>query len=105
MKVCSQLGPPLLNVFSWVPVAYPVAPQQWAEQGGEGGENFPLPSVGSRAGGDNRKRALSAQRRVGPKAGLTAGAPVPGQRVSVGFPFCVCYPPMYINLGNVKKQH
>ena len=34
--------------------------------GGEGGErrgNFPLASVGSRASGDNRKRARSAQRR------------------------------------------
>ena len=48
-------------------VAQPVAPQQWGEQGeggaggsGVGGEeerNFSLASVGSRAGGDNRKRA------------------------------------------------
>ena len=46
---------------------------------GEGGEerNIPLATVGSRAGGDNSKRACSAQRRVGPKARLTASAPAP----------------------------
>jgi hypothetical protein len=38
--------------------------------------NFPPVSVGSWAGGNNRKRARSAQRRVGPKARLTAGARV-----------------------------
>jgi hypothetical protein len=38
--------------------------------------NFPLASVGSRAGDDNRKRARSAQRRVGPPARPTAGARV-----------------------------
>ena len=31
--------------------------------------NFPLASVGSQAGGDNRKRVRSAQRRVGPELG------------------------------------
>ena len=39
------------------------------------------------AGGDNRKRARSAQRRVGPKARPTAGAPATGPCVSAGFPF------------------
>ena len=32
MWVCSQLGTPILNKFSWVAVAQPVAPQQWGEQ-------------------------------------------------------------------------
>ena len=40
----------------------------------------------SRAGGDNRKRARSAQRRVGPKARPTAGAPAPGSPVRASFP-------------------
>ena len=48
--------------------------------------NFTLASVGSQAGGDNRKRARSAQRRVGPKARPTAGAPAPGSPVRVSFP-------------------
>ena len=48
-----------------------------------------IASVGSRAGGNNRKRARSAQRRVGPKARPTAGAPAPGSRVSASFPSCV----------------
>ena len=39
---------------------------------------FPLGGVGSRAGGDNRKRAHSAQRRVGPKARPTDSAPAAG---------------------------
>jgi hypothetical protein len=43
-------------------------------------------SVCSRAGGDNRKRALSAQRRVVPKTQSTAGAPAPGPCLSSGFP-------------------
>ena len=30
---CFQFGPPILNIFSWVPVAQPVAPWQWGEQG------------------------------------------------------------------------
>ena len=38
------------------------------EGGGRGKGELPLSSVGSRAGGDNRKRAHNAQRRVGPKA-------------------------------------
>ena len=39
--------------------------------GGKGRQgNFPLASVGSRDGGDNRKRVHRAQRRVGPKARL-----------------------------------
>ena len=38
------------------------------------------------AGGDNRKRACRAQRRVGPKARPMAGPPGPGPRVSAGFP-------------------
>ena len=42
------------------------------EMVGKGGreqrESFPIASVGFRAGGDNRKRARSAQRREGPKA-------------------------------------
>ena len=46
----------------------------WGE--GEAGD-------GSRAGDDNRKRVRSAQRRVGPKARPTAGAPGPGPRVRV----------------------
>jgi hypothetical protein len=37
----------------------------WGGGGREGGRNFPL-APGSRAGGDNRKRARSGQRRVGP---------------------------------------
>jgi hypothetical protein len=33
--VCSsQLGPPILNIFSLVPVAQPVAPNQWGGAGG-----------------------------------------------------------------------
>jgi hypothetical protein len=27
--VCSQFGPPILNIFSWIEVAHPVAVQQW----------------------------------------------------------------------------
>ena len=47
------------------------------DQEGEGGEEELSPaSVGSRAGGGNRKRGRSTQRRVGPKARLTASAPV-----------------------------
>ena len=43
----------------------------------KGGEEEVSPAfVGSRAGGDNRKRERSAQRRVGPKARPTAGARV-----------------------------
>ena len=50
---------------------------------GEGGEEKLSPaSVGSRAGGDNRKRARSAQMRVGP----TASAPAPGSPVRPSFP-------------------
>ena len=45
-----------------------------------------IASVGSRAGGDNRKRARSTQRRVGPKARPTAGAPAPGSPVRASFP-------------------
>jgi hypothetical protein len=44
-----------------------------------GGGDFPLASVGSRGGGDNRKRARSAQRRVGPKDRLTAMPLRPGR--------------------------
>ena len=51
--------------------------------GGEG--DFPLASVGSLAGGDDRKGACSAQRRVGPKARPTARAPAPGLPVRVSF--------------------
>ena len=47
-------------------------PQVQLEEGGGG--NFPLAYVGSRAGGDNRKSVRSAQRRVVPKACLTASA-------------------------------
>jgi hypothetical protein len=59
---------------------------------------FPVPSVGSRAGGDNRKRARSAQRKVGPKARPTAGAPAPGSPVRASFPYCVRYPSVAITL-------
>ena len=44
--------------------------------------NFPLTSVGSRAGGDNRKRAWKTQSRVVLKARPTSAAPEPGWRVS-----------------------
>ena len=50
--------------------------------GGIGEGNFPLASVGSRAGGDNRKRARSAQRRVGQKIWFKIGF----KRVLVYFP-------------------
>jgi hypothetical protein len=43
-------------------------------------------AVGSRAGGDNRKRARSALWWVGPKARPTAGAPAPGSPVRASFP-------------------
>jgi hypothetical protein len=57
---------------------------------GESGRgNFRLASVGSRAGGDNRKRAHSAQRRVGQKARPMAGAPALGSSVMASFPFCM----------------
>jgi hypothetical protein len=39
---------------------------KWCE--GEGGNGMERGAVGSQAGGDNRKRARSAQRRVGLKA-------------------------------------
>ena len=54
------------------------------EQYGEA--DFPLAYVGSWAGGDNRERAHSAQRRVGPKAQPTASAPAPGSPVRASFP-------------------
>jgi hypothetical protein len=41
------------------------------------------------AGGDNRKREHSTQRREGPKARLTAGAPAPGSPVRASFPLCL----------------
>ena len=47
-------------------------------------------------GGDNRKRGRSAQRRVGPQARPTAGAPAPGSPVRASFPQCVRYPPINI---------
>ena len=50
------------------------------EWGGRGEGELPLASVGFRAWGNHRKRACSAQRRVGPKAQPTAGTPVPGSR-------------------------
>jgi hypothetical protein len=50
---------------------------------GEG--NFPLASVGSRVGGDNRK-VNSTKRRVGLNARPTAGAPAPGSPVRASFP-------------------
>ena len=54
--------------------------------------------------GSNRKRARSAQRRLGPKARPTASAPAPGLCVTAGFPFCVRYsPPMYICVMLIKK--
>ena len=56
----------------------------------EGGD-FPLASVGSWAGGDNRKRARSAQKRVGPKSQPTACAPSPGSHMSMSLPLCVRY--------------
>ena len=37
-------------------------------KGGERRGNFPLASVGSWAVGDNRKKARSTQRRVGPQS-------------------------------------
>jgi hypothetical protein len=40
----------------------------------EGEEELSFASVGSQAGGDNRKRTHSAQRRVGSKARQTAVA-------------------------------
>ena len=49
---------------------------------GNGRGNFPLAYIGSRAGGDNRKRAHSAQRRDGPKA----GSPTPCTPVWASFP-------------------
>ena len=36
--------------------------------GRDGEGELPLASVGSRAGGENRKRVHSGQRRLGPKA-------------------------------------
>ena len=51
--------------------------------------NFPPASVGSRAGGDNRKRAQSARRRIGPKSRPTDGNPAPGSRLSASLPLCV----------------
>ena len=53
---------------------------------GVGEGSFPLGSVGSRAGGDNRKRACLTQRRVGLKARPTAGAPASGLPVRASFP-------------------
>ena len=46
-------------------------------------------TVGSRAGGNNRKRARSAQRRVGLQARPTAAAPAPGSPVRAyhSYPF------------------
>ena len=74
MWVCSQFGPPILDIFSWVAVAHPVAPQQWGEQE-EGGQP-------------------------------TAGAPVPGQRLSAGLPLCVIYPaPVCITVINDYKNN
>ena len=55
--------------------------------GGKG--NFPLASVGSRAGGDNKKRAHSAQRRVGPEGPTDGRRPAPGSRVSASLPLCM----------------
>jgi hypothetical protein len=75
----------------------PVAPQQWGEQEGgegagealareEGGGNFSLACGGSRAGGANRRRARSAQRRVVLKGRPMASAPAPGLPVRAKFP-------------------
>ena len=47
--------------------------------------NFPLANVGSPTGGDNRKRARSAQRREGSKA----RGPALGSPVRAIFPECV----------------
>jgi hypothetical protein len=61
----------------------------WEGSGGKGRDGTGgsgRGAVGSRAGGDNRKRPRSAQRRVGPKAQLTAGAPVPGSPARASFP-------------------
>jgi hypothetical protein len=49
-----------------------------------------LTCAGSR-GAFAPKRAHIAQRREGPKAQPTAGAPAPGSRVSVSLPLCVRY--------------
>jgi hypothetical protein len=53
--------------------------------GGGKGEELSCESWLS-AGGDNRKIARSAQRRVGPKARPMAGAPAPGSPVRASVP-------------------
>jgi hypothetical protein len=61
MGVCSQLGPPLLNIFSLVPVA----PQQWGGQvglvggGGEGGGGGWQEGGGEVAGGGREELSSS----------------------------------------------
>jgi hypothetical protein len=75
--------------------------------GGRGEGELPLAYVGSRAGGDNRKRACSAQRRVGPKAQLTASAPAPGPRVryifELFYAFCMhIYLKSYYQVQNFR---
>jgi hypothetical protein len=60
--------------------------------------NFLLASVGSQAGGDNRKRARSAQRREGPMASSRAAR-------DRGLILCVRYSPqMYVNQCNIHKK-
>ena len=56
----------------------------WKGKDGTGGSE--RGAVGSRAGGDNRKRVRSAQRRVGVKARPMAGAPAPRSAVRASFP-------------------
>ena len=69
-KACGLRGrdPPLNPIYK---VTNPKDPRQsLLGRGGRRG-NFPLASVGSQAGGDNRKRAHSPQRREGPKGNIS----------------------------------
>jgi hypothetical protein len=92
---CGKLpiGSPVLNIFRWLAVLQPVAPSSGVSRKGGGEEGELSPSFRwLSAGGDNRKRARSTQRRVGPKA---RRLPAPLGRVAVraSFPYCVRYPP------------
>jgi hypothetical protein len=66
---------------------------KWVEIEGGG---LSIASVGSRAGGNNRKRARSAQRRVGPMARPTASAPAPVSPLSVELSLVRALPPLNI---------
>ena len=80
----SQFSPPILNIFKWVPVTQPVAPQQWGDQGGGGGEGVIGLGLGIRI---EKRPDIFCWRHK-----LRVSGPAPRPRVNAGLPLWVRYP-------------